>query len=220
MIESLLKKIKVDEDSLLLCLGVNDTSFMLSLKKAGISATNKYSKEVSHIFFFVTSKHELDKNIELLVSMLHENTKIYFCFPKGKSGIETDLTRDKGWDKLYENQSLRWINLIAIDEQWSAFALRLKTEKEKQSIVGLMKTSNRRADYFDAEKKVVYPPDFFVDLLNQNKQASDFFHSLSYSHQREYVGYILEAKKVETQINRAEKSIQRLLDKKKNLTIS
>jgi hypothetical protein len=216
--ESLLKKIGVDEHSQVICLG-ECADFIPSLQAAGVQVAAAKQTAVSHLFFFVTEKKMLDKNIEKLVTMMQQNTKLYLCFPKGTSGIATDLSRDKGWDSLMQNPHLRWINLIAINNQWSAFAVRLKTEKEKQSIAGLMKETKRRSDYFDAEKKEVYPPDFFLALLKQHQQAEAFFNALAYSHKREYVGYILEAKKIETQMSRAEKSVQRLLDKKKNLTI-
>jgi hypothetical protein len=216
--ESLLKKIRVDEHAQVLCLG-DCTDFIRDLEQAGVQLADAKQKAITHLFFFVTEKKVLDANITKLVSRMQANTKLYLCFPKGGSRIATDLSRDKGWDSLMENPDLRWINLIAINTQWSAFAVRLKTEKEKKSITGLMKESNRRSDYFDAEKKEVYPPDFFLELLRQNKQAEAFFNALSYSHKREYVGYILEAKKIETQMSRAEKSVQRLVDKKKNLTV-
>lgn len=37
--------------------------------------------------------------------------------------IQTDLTRDKGWDSL-KAHDLKWISLISVDSDWSAFALR------------------------------------------------------------------------------------------------
>ena len=39
------------------------------------------------------------------------------------SKIQTDLTRDKGWESL-SKLDLKWITLISVDETWSAFALR------------------------------------------------------------------------------------------------
>jgi hypothetical protein len=48
---------------------------------------------------------------------------IWISFPKGSSGIQTDLTRDKGWESL-KKLDLKWVTLISIDETWSAFALR------------------------------------------------------------------------------------------------
>lgn len=48
---------------------------------------------------------------------------LWISFPKGSSKIQTDLTRDKGWEALRE-VDLKWINLISVDDTWSAFSLR------------------------------------------------------------------------------------------------
>jgi hypothetical protein len=41
----------------------------------------------------------------------------------GLSKIQTDLTRDVGWDAL-QQANLKWVNLISVDPTWSAFCLR------------------------------------------------------------------------------------------------
>jgi len=58
---------------------------------------------------------------------------LWITFPKGTSKIQTDLTRDQGWDSL-RSLDLKWINLISVDDTWSAFALRpYKSGEERQS---------------------------------------------------------------------------------------
>jgi len=54
---------------------------------------------------------------------------LWITFPKGISKIQTDLTRDKGWEAL-QTLDLKWINLISVNETWSAFALRPYKEGE------------------------------------------------------------------------------------------
>ena len=48
---------------------------------------------------------------------------LLISFPKGTSKIQTDLTRDKGWNAL-RAADLKWLTLISVDDTWSAFALR------------------------------------------------------------------------------------------------
>ena len=48
---------------------------------------------------------------------------VWICYPKGSSGRQTDLTRDKGWEPLNEAH-LMWLSLVSIDDTWSAFGLR------------------------------------------------------------------------------------------------
>jgi excinuclease ABC subunit A len=48
---------------------------------------------------------------------------LWISFPKGSSGIQTDLSRDQGWEAL-EGTQLKWVTLVSIDSTWSAFCLR------------------------------------------------------------------------------------------------
>jgi hypothetical protein len=65
------------------------------------------------------------------------------------------------------------------------------------------------------ERKVEVPEDL-ADLFNKNPDAGKFFSDLSYSNQKEYVTWILSAKRDETRKIRLEKTIEKLLLKKKN----
>ena len=48
---------------------------------------------------------------------------LWIAYPKGSSKVQTDLTRDAGWD-VVKDHDLRWLTLISIDDTWSAFSLR------------------------------------------------------------------------------------------------
>jgi hypothetical protein len=64
---------------------------------------------------------------------LRSESMLWISFPKGTSKIQTDLTRDKGWEIL-QKLDLKWVNLVSVNETWSAFALRPYREgEEKQS---------------------------------------------------------------------------------------
>ncbi|HSA99752.1 MAG TPA: hypothetical protein VLE49_03810, partial [Anaerolineales bacterium] len=56
---------------------------------------------------------------------------LLISFPKGSSKIQADLTRDKGWENV-QKLGLKWINLVSVNEIWSAFALRPYKEGEKR----------------------------------------------------------------------------------------
>lgn len=67
----------------------------------------------------------------------------------------------------------------------------------------------------DTDKRVVEVPDDFQGLLTENEQARGVFDKLSYSHQKEYVDWIVEAKRQETRQRRMEKAIEMLSEGKK-----
>ena len=82
---------------------------------------------------FVKTQAELEQVIAQVRAALKPAGMLWITFPKGTSKIQTDLTRDKGWDAL-QAIDLKWINLISIDQTWSAFALRpYKPGEERQS---------------------------------------------------------------------------------------
>jgi DNA-binding FrmR family transcriptional regulator len=59
-------------------------------------------------------------------------------------------------------------------------------------------------------QEVAMPPEL-SDVLAQHPAAQAAFDRLSPSHQREHIKYVVEAKKPETRIRRAEKTIQQLI---------
>ncbi len=85
------------------------------------------------IQIFVRDKAELDGLAPKAAKALKPESMLWISFPKGTSKIQTDLTRDKGWESLHA-LNLKWITLVSVNEAWSAFALRpYKEGEEKQS---------------------------------------------------------------------------------------
>jgi len=71
---------------------------------------------------FVTTQAELERRLPEVLPMLKPASMLWIAFPKGTSKIQTDLTRDKGWDAL-QQADLKWVTLVAVNETWSAFGL-------------------------------------------------------------------------------------------------
>ena len=85
------------------------------------------------IQIFVRNKAELDELAPKAARALRPDSMLWISFPKGSSRIQTDLTRDKGWESL-QTLELKWITLVSVNETWSAFALRpFREGEEKQS---------------------------------------------------------------------------------------
>jgi hypothetical protein len=64
----------------------------------------------------------------------------------------------------------------------------------------------------EAPREVEVPPEL-ARALKRNRTAGAVWDRLSFSHRREYVGYIVEAKKQETRAWRVEKTIEALADR-------
>ena len=120
------------------------------MNAAVINAPEKYLDDLNHdaeisptldgkfdwIQAFVKNKAELEALAPQATKALKPESALWISFPKGTSKIQTDLTRDKGWEILQE-LDLKWITLISVNETWSAFGFRPYKEGEKKQSVRL-----------------------------------------------------------------------------------
>ena len=114
-------------------------------RAAVIKAPEKYLTELKHdaeisqklsgkfdwIQIFAKNRKELASLAPKAAPALKPDSILWLSFPKGTSNIQTDLTRDKGWEIL-QKLDLKWVNLVSVNDTWSAFALRPYKEGEKR----------------------------------------------------------------------------------------
>jgi hypothetical protein len=101
----------------------------LSPLPAGVTVAEKLSGQFDWIQVFVKTQAEVDRLAPRAAKALKPESMLWISFPKGASKIQTDLTRDKGWDALRQ-LDLKWLVLVSVDDTWSAFALRPNREGE------------------------------------------------------------------------------------------
>jgi hypothetical protein len=81
------------------------------------------------IQLFAQDRASLEAALPAAATALDDPGLLWISYPKGSSKLQTDLTRDQGWEAVKE-QDLMWLGLISIDERWSAFSLRKYREGE------------------------------------------------------------------------------------------
>ena len=96
-----------------------ETESFPALEPASLSLKGQFD----WVQVFVQNKAELDKLAPKAAKALAPGAILWVTFPKGSSRIQTDLTRDQGWD-IIRTLDLKWITLISVNETWSAFSLR------------------------------------------------------------------------------------------------
>ncbi len=89
----------------------------------GVSVSTALDGPLDWIQVFVRTSTELADIVGPLTQALSPTGLAWVSYPKGSSKLQTDLTRDKGWEPL-EGGRLMWLSLVSIDETWSAFGLR------------------------------------------------------------------------------------------------
>jgi len=99
----------------------------------GVQLSDKLEGRFDWVQIFVKNKSELKTLAPLAIAAQKAESLLWITFPKGTSNIQTDLTRDKGWE-TFQGADLKWINLVSVNETWSAFSLRpYKPGEEQQS---------------------------------------------------------------------------------------
>lgn len=194
----------------------------LSPLPSGVKISDS-AKAYDQVHWFVMNKAQLEKEMSKVMKLVKPEVIVWVYYPKGTSRIQTDLTRDKGWDCLLtEGDKLVWISLISFDDTWSVFGFRAKTEADKKKVrkdsFGEAKPKEEREilKWINPQTKEVRLPDDLVAALKKNKKLSDMFHALAYSHKKEYVEWIVTAKKEETRAARIKGTLERLAKGWKN----
>ena len=89
----------------------------------GLALSTTLDGRFDWIQVFVRTSAELADVVKPVTGAIAPAGRVWVCYPKGSSKIQTDLTRDKGWQPL-DGGDLMWFSLVSIDETWSAFGLR------------------------------------------------------------------------------------------------
>ena len=214
MANTIAQKLKIKEGFTLLALHAPENfEKQLQPLPAGVKILSDV-KKFNQLHWFVLNKAQLEKELDKVLKLVKEDVVCWIYYPKGTSKIQTDLTRDKGWDKLLQYNELQWISLIAFDETWSTFGFRMKTEADK---IKEAKPKEREIfNYINAEKKEIRLPDDLATALKKYKKETAFFNTLSFTNKKEYVEWIVTAKREETRKERIEGTIERLTKEWKN----
>lgn len=68
---------------------------------------------------FVRSRADVDRHAAAVLAAVKPGGRLWFAFPKKSAKVQTDVSRDTGWDALH---AAGWeiVSVIAIDDTWSA----------------------------------------------------------------------------------------------------
>ncbi|HQZ75917.1 MAG TPA: YdeI/OmpD-associated family protein [Chitinophagaceae bacterium] len=180
-------------------------------------------KNYNQVHWFVLSKAQLEKEMKKVMKLVLRQAQdnkpdvtVWVYYPKGSSKIQTDLTRDKGWDCLLaESDKLTWISLISFNDTWSVFGFRAKTEADKNK-EAKGKPEREIFNWVNPKTKEIKLPDDLAAALKKNKKEAAYFDTLSFTNKKEYIEWIVTAKREETRKERVKGTVERLGKKWKN----
>ena len=211
--QSLLEKLQLKEEKNLLLQGLPlaiEKQFIKFSFSKNVTPLLKI-KKIDFALVFAFSQRQLQEILKEVIPALHPEAKFWVAYPKATSKIASDLCRDANWDYI-TRQGYESVRLIAVDNLWSA----IRFDKPDQGVVKPQNFSSENpAPGIDYTKRTIEVPVELKKQLGKNKEAAVFFESLSFTNKREYVEWIVSAKKEETKSRRLETTVQQLMAKKK-----
>ncbi|PTX22583.1 bacteriocin resistance YdeI/OmpD-like protein [Pontibacter mucosus] len=158
------------------------------------------------VLLFVQQASELEQLAPQAVALLQPEGLLWVAYPKKSSGIKTDLTRDNGWQVMGSMQ-YEPVRQVAVDEVWSALRFRPQAARKQPSTFGVDMPG------IDRKTKTVTVPDDLKEAL-QEAGLLEAFESMAFTHRKEYVVAVLEAKRPETRARRIAKTVEAMANRK------
>lgn len=187
------------------------------VETAGVTVEKSLMQNLDLVFFFATSQKELKAHWPKLLASTKREGAVWVAYPKKSSGIESDLTGMQEWD-VTKGSDWNPVTMIGVDETWSAVRFKYAPGLEKVRHAR-QEEQIKDADgmvVVDREKRVVTAPKDLQKLLAKSAGARSTFDGLSFTNRKEYVLWIVDAKKPETRDARLTKTVEMLALGKKN----
>jgi hypothetical protein len=175
----------------------------------GVSVIDDPEGSFDQVHLFVRNRAELSRLASRAVTALESQGLLWVYFPKKASEAQTDLTRDRGWEPL-NSAGFSGISLISLDEIWSAFAFRRRAHHRKPAAGRTAAKATGSAAHLNRGKRVVKAPPDLQSGFRKNPRAAAAFRALSFTHRKEYVAWILQARKEMTRARRVASAIKLL----------
>jgi hypothetical protein len=93
----------------------------------GVTVKSRASGPLDVIVFFTKRRGELERRLPALRRAMDPAAGLWIAWPKGSSGVETDMTEDVARDLGYANRLVD-NKVCAIDETWSGLRLVIRLE--------------------------------------------------------------------------------------------
>ncbi|PZF73474.1 YdeI/OmpD-associated family protein [Taibaiella soli] len=163
--------------------------------------------QITQIVVFVYNSIDLAEYMNRLTGHLADDVLLWLAYPKKSSKIKSDLERDKFMEMV---PGFEPVSLVAVDDQWSA--MRFRKEGMIKNPVRAVPMEGRQTKGIDYVNRTATLPDDALNAMKSHSGLAAFFDTLAFTHKKEYVEAIEDAKKPETRQKRIDTMIVKLLD--------
>lgn len=201
----LLKKLRIKTGLPLIVLNAADVIHTL-LPDVTIATRLGKTKPAPQLMLFAENSAELNKWLPKVADYIRHETLFWICYPKKTGSIPSDLIRMNTWDIVFSS-GYRAQTSVSIDDDWTA--MRFTNAPKKETLADLP-PKERKVPGIDFVERTVQLPVDALKVLKQHPGTTEFFNSMSFSHKKEHVIAIEEAKKPETRARRIVKMAEML----------
>lgn len=205
----LLKKLRVKHELPLVILGLPKNCAAL-FADSEYKTTAPRTGTIEQLIFFAKDAETLREKFVPLVSRLSADPLVWVMYPKKSGSITSDLSMHEGWKPAFDT-GLTGVASAAINDDWSGFRMRPEA-LVKGALAPVAERSNDNIDYV---KRTVVLPDDAARAVKKHAGMFEFFHALAFTHRKEHVVAILDAKKPETRERRITKMVELLAEQMK-----
>jgi hypothetical protein len=176
----------------------------------GVDVSQDFTADSADVmFFFALNSSKLKNHFLQAYHAVKTTGLIWVLFPKKSAGIQSDLTRDTGWESI-ENVEMKPLTLISFDEKWSAFGFRKELGMSLKKWSTEVRGKAPENPFIDKKNRIVHLPEEFKLRLDKEPKALANYNALSFTNQKEMVEWITNAKREETKLDRMNKSLEKL----------
>jgi hypothetical protein len=190
--------------------------FSLGKLPASVTQEPSLKTDLDLVLLFAISQRELNSHWQKALGAMKQDGALWVSYPKKSSGIASDLgmgewnaPKGSGWNP---------VAMIGLDDTWSSVRFKhspgLEEARHKRQEENIVDADGTVC--VDRINRIVTPPKDLQKRLAKNAKARAQFEPLAFTHKREYVTWILEAKRPETRTARLTKTVEMLAKGKKN----
>ncbi len=166
------------------------------------------TKPVEQLMLFAVDGATLHRWLPLVAEHVGHGTLFWICYPKKTGSIQSDLILMKTWDIVFQS-GYRGQTSVSINDDWTG--MRFTNAPKKKATAADVPMQERRTEGVDYVNRTATLPADASKILGKHKGLVAFFDAMSFSHKREYIEAIVDAKKPETRQRRIEKMAETLL---------
>lgn len=163
---------------------------------------------VAQLILFAADSIALSNTLARLLKYISHDTLFWICYPKKTGAIRSDLIRMDTWE-VVSRLGFRGQTSVSVNEDWTG--IRFTNAPRSKPSQANLPPEERLVEGIDfVNRTTTLPPDA-IAVLSNYKGLAAFFDTMSFSHKKEHIVAIVEAKKPGTRARRIEKMAAMLL---------